>query len=226
MIKVFKINKTALIILLLVITYLVLVNINFVKSQNAVNSYDTPLILLDAGHGGADGGAVGTKTSVKESDLNLLYAKTLKSYFLSLNFKVKMIRESEFSLDSDKYEDMQQRRRIIEKTNADLFISIHMNKFSESSSLGAQVFYKQDDENSKVFAEDVRDLLVKNVEHARLLVLSGDFLVLNSASCPSILVECGFLSNEVDEKRLQTEEYRQNLCYQIFCGAVKFLNVE
>ena len=100
-----------------------------------------------------------------------------------------------------------------------------MNKFTLSSSIGAQVFFKMDDKQSENLAVCVRDLLIKNVEDARKLVLQGDYLVLNSATCPAILVECGFLSNKKDELRLQTKEFREKLCYQIFCGTIKYLNI-
>lgn len=223
MIKAIKINKFAVFMFIILILYFVLVGINQAKTTNA-NSYKTPFILIDAGHGGSDGGAVGTTTNVKESDLNLQYAKTLKKYFLSLNYRVELVRETEFSLKSNKKDDMEERRKIIEKSKADIFISIHMNKFSDTVSKGSQVFYKQDDEPSKNLAENIKNLLVKNIEHSRKLILSGDFLVLNSAKCPSVLIECGFLSNAQDEQRLQTEEYREALCYQIFCGTLKFLS--
>ena len=223
MIKVFKINKLVLILTIVIIAYIICLNINFTRKTNA-ESYKSPFVLIDAGHGSLDGGAVGTKTGVKESDLNLEYAKTLKQFFLSMNFRVELIRNSESGLDEDKYEDMLKRKAIIEKSKCDIFISIHMNKFSLSSSIGAQAFYKLEDEESEKLANSIRDLLVKNIENARELTLSGDYLVLNSAKCPAVLVECGFLSNEKDELRLQTTEFRNNLCYQIFCGTIKYLN--
>lgn len=223
MIKAFKINKLVVILVVIIIAYIICLNINFARKTNAI-SYKTPFILIDAGHGSLDGGAVGTKTGVKESDLNLEYAKTLKQYFLSMDFRVELLRSTEDGLDEDKYEDMLKRKEIIEKSNCDIFISIHMNKFTLSSSVGAQAFFKMDDPESEKLASCIRDLLVKNIEDARELTLSGDYLVLNSAKCPAVLVECGFLSNEKDEIRLQTEEFRQKLCYQIFCGTMKYLN--
>jgi len=223
MIKVFKINKLLVILIIVVIAYLICLNINFARKTSA-ESYKTPFILIDAGHGSLDGGAVGTKTGVKESDLNLEYAKTLMTYFKSMNFRVELVRSTKSGLDEDKYEDMLKRKEIIEKSSCDIFISIHMNKFTLPSSVGAQAFFKMDDPESEKLASSIRDLLVKNVEDARELALSGDYLVLNSAKCPAVLVECGFLSNEKDELRLQTEEFRQKLCYQIFCGTIKYLN--
>lgn len=207
----------------MIIIFIFFANFEFSKKVNT-NSYNAPFILIDAGHGYPDGGAVGLTTGVKESDLNLEYAKTLKKYFLSMNFKVELLRANESGLEDDKYEDMLKRKKIIENSNCDIFISIHMNKFTLTSSIGAQTFYKQDDELSKLLAENIRDLLVKNIEDARKLALSGDYLVLNSAKCPAVLVECGFLSNEKDEIRLQQKEFREKLCYQIFCGTIKFIN--
>lgn len=141
-----------------------------------------------------------------------------------MNYHVELLRSSFQALKQDKQEDMLKRKEIIENSSCDIFISIHMNKFSLSSSVGAQTFYKQDDELSKNLATNIQNLLIKNIEDARKLTLSGDYLVLNSANCPAVLVECGFLSNEKDEKRLQTKSFREKLCYQIFCGTIKFLN--
>lgn len=223
MIKTFKINKKILLLILIFIAYLIFAGLDFSKNTVA-ESYKTPYILIDAGHGSPDGGAVGTFTKVYESDLNLEYAKTLEDYFLSMNYKVDLLRSTKQGLSNDKQEDMLKRKEKIEKSNCDIFISIHMNKFSLSSSIGAQVFYKQEDELSKQFAENIKDLFVKNLDYSRKLSLSGDYLVLNSAKCPAVLIECGFLSNKIDEERLQTKEYREKLCYQIFCGTIKFLN--
>lgn len=225
MIKVFKLNKKLLLIIILIIGYIVFANYDYAKNANA-DSYKTPVILIDAGHGHPDGGAISDFSSVCESDLNLEYALTLKQFFNSLNFKVKLTRSTKHAIAKTKTEDMEKRKKIIEKSNCDIFISIHMNRFSLSSSLGAQVFYKLEDENSKLLAENVKNLFVKNLEFSRKLSLEGDFMVLNSANCPAILIECGFLSNKLDETRLRSKEYRENLCYQIFCGTIKYLNKE
>lgn len=225
MIKAIKVNKILVLICLLLIIYVVLSSIDYSKKVSS-DSYKTPFILIDAGHGGLDGGCVGNITNVKESDLNLKYAISLKKCFESMNYKVELVRNTNLALCPDKYEDMQKRKEIIENSSCDIFISIHMNKFSLQSSRGAQVFYKMEDENSRLLAESVKDMLVKNVVSARKLTLRGDFLVLNSAKCPAILIECGFLSNPEEELNLQKNEFRENLCYQIFCGVMKFLNKE
>ena len=225
MIKVFKLNKKLLLIIILIIGYIVFANYDYAKNANA-DSYKTPVILIDAGHGHPDGGAISDFSSVCESDLNLEYALTLKQFFNSLNYKVKLTRSTKHAIAKTKTEDMEKRKKIIEKSNCDIFISIHMNRFSLSSSLGAQVFYKLEDENSKLLAENVKNLFVKNLEFSRKLSLEGDFMVLNSANCPAILIECGFVSNKLEETRLRSKEYRENLCYQIFCGTIKYLNKE
>lgn len=225
MIKVFKLNKKLLLIIILIIGYIVFANYDYAKNANA-DSYKTPVILIDAGHGHPDGGAISDFSSVCESDLNLEYALTLKQFFNSLNYKVKLTRSTKHAIAKTKTEDMEKRKKIIEESNCDIFISIHMNRFSLSSSLGAQVFYKLEDENSKLLAENVKNLFVKNLEFSRKLALEGDFMVLNSANCPAILIECGFLSNKLDETRLRSKKYRENLCYQIFCGTIKYLNKE
>ena len=222
MINAIKLNRRLILIIILIISYIAFASIDYSKKTNA-DSYKTPLILIDAGHGDPDGGAVSDFSDAIESDLNLEYALTLKKLFLSMNYRVELTRSSTQALAKTKTEDMEKRKSLIEKSNCDIFISIHMNKFSLSSSLGAQVFYKLEDENSKMLSENIKDLLVKNIEYSRKLALPGDFMVLNSANCPAILIECGFLSNKLDENRLRTKPYREKLCYQIFCGTIKYL---
>lgn len=212
-----------MIAIILILLYIVFSSIDFAKKTYAT-TYKRPFILIDAGHGYPDGGAVGTKTEVKESDLNLEYATTLKQLFLSLDYKVELTRNTKSGLDTNKDEDMNKRRKIIETSSCNVFLSLHMNKFSQTSSRGAQTFYKINSEPSKVLAKNITELLCKNLPSSRKLTLGGDYLVLNSAKCPSCLIECGFLSNEDDETMLQTSAYREKLCYAIFCGTVKFLS--
>ncbi|MCI5838780.1 MAG: N-acetylmuramoyl-L-alanine amidase [Christensenellaceae bacterium] len=189
-------------------------------------------VVIDAGHGGIDGGVTGVKTGVKESDLNLSFSKTLKKYFLSAGFDVVTTRNTAAGLygnasSSLKKTDMKNRKRIIEKAAPDIVISIHMNKYPLSSRRGAQVFYKQGDEEGKKFAACVQNKLNAMEQAPRECdELGGDYYILNVSPCPAIIAECGFLSNTDDEALLLTETYREELCYAIYKGTVLFLSSE
>lgn len=187
-------------------------------------------IVIDAGHGGKDGGAVGSVTGVTESFLNLEYANTLRSLCKEYGFKTVMTRSDMNGLYSEsatnkKKSEMEKRRKIIKKSNADLVVSIHMNSFPSSSARGCQVFYAQGNSAGQALAESVSATLNQNIEYAKKTAKVGDYFVLNCTLRPAILVECGFLSNGEEEHLLQEKEYENKLCYQILCGILKFFKM-
>ncbi|MBQ7307657.1 MAG: N-acetylmuramoyl-L-alanine amidase [Clostridia bacterium] len=184
-------------------------------------------ICLDAGHGGIDGGAIGSFT--KESDINLQITKKLTQYFVAGGFNVINTRLEDVLLCDDesspsfKLDDMKKRREIIQSTNPDFLISIHCNKFHLTSCVGAQVFYQKNAENSKLFAQKISSYLLDNLPNARSLILEGDYYVLDSTSCPAVLVECGYLSNLEEEKLLASDDYQDKIAYSIYAGTMKYL---
>lgn len=186
-------------------------------------------VVIDAGHGGKDAGASGHKTGVKESDLNLYVAKDLQKFFIDSGIKVVMTRENFDGLYGDtstwhKRRDLNKRKEIINNAKPELVISIHMNTYNaQRSRRGAQVFCYKRGTNSEVAAQKVQAVLNKNINESDAVVLAGDYFILRCNDYTSILVECGFLSNAEDEQLLSTEEYRQNIAYQIFCGSMDYL---
>lgn len=182
-------------------------------------------IVIDAGHGGKDGGAEGEE--VTESFLNLQYALTLKDLCEQYGFKVVLTRSDMNGLYSPfasnkKRSEMEKRRSIIEKTNPDLVVSIHMNSFASSAARGAQVFYADGSESGQSLAKSVQETLHKNIDYAKLTPQVGDYYILNCTDTPSILVECGFISNPEEEKLLIDEQYRQKFCYNLLCGMLLY----
>ncbi len=173
-------------------------------------------VVIDAGHGGIDGGVVASN-GVKESELNLDIAKKIESRLKGYGVNVVMTRTGSGGLyglatKGFKKRDMQKRKEIISSANADLVVSIHINKCSFAYRSGAQVFYKMGDQKSKDFAL----LMQSNLNQMptateKGLSLVGDYYILNCSSIPSVLVECGFFSNSEDERLLLTEEYRNSL---------------
>lgn len=184
-------------------------------------------IVLDAGHGGMDSGSLGVSTNVKESELNLKIVKKLEKQLSAFGFKVVLTRNNESGLYSEsaenkKLDDMKKRKAIIEKCKANLVVSVHMNSFPTKSEKGAQVFYIKESANGKMLADSIQSQLYKNVPNARKNSNYGDLYILRCTENPSVLVECGFLSNPEEEALLMQEEHQQLLSYQIFCGIVKY----
>lgn len=173
-------------------------------------------VVLDAGHGGIDVGAVGANGTI-ESDLNLKYCQMLKGVLEEYGVNVVMTRSTKDGLYSEfkngfKREDMRKRKEIIVATNPDAVISIHMNKYSASSSHGAQVFYDDEKGTGKVLAETLQEIFKKQLDSARAEAQAGDLYMLKCIDKPSILVECGFLSNPEEERLLITPEYQKKIC--------------
>ena len=186
-------------------------------------------IVIDAGHGGRDGGCVGG-SGVTESELNLKYAKQLALLCQEFGMQVTMTRNSMNGLydenaSNKKRSEMEKRRQIINDSGADVMISIHMNAFPLPSCEGAYIFYAKGSEEGFNLAKNVQQSVCKNFENARDYVTVGDYYVLNTSLMPSILVECGFLSNPTEEKNLQDDEYCKNFCYCLLAGILTYFSM-
>ncbi len=186
-------------------------------------------VVLDAGHGGVDGGVVGIGTGVKESDVNLAITRMLQAKFEDLGFRVVLTRKTEAGLyglatPGYKRRDMERRAAIIGSETPSLVISVHQNFFSLSSRRGAQVFFRETNPLSVRLAADIQSALNGMPECVKQTsALKGDYYILNCTSAPAVIVECGFLSNEEDEKLLLSEDYRGKLVQAIAMGALSFL---
>lgn len=199
-----------------------------VSAEAMISPYNLT-IVIDPGHGGIDGGSTGVNTGITECELNLIYANKLEKLLKSVGIKVVKTRNnldglSDKSSQNFKKDDMQKRKEIIKNANAQAVVSIHMNKFSLKSEKGAQVFYQKNDEQGKKLADCIKDELVSKIENARELTLGGDYFICKCANIPSVIVECGFLSNEKEELLLQDGDYQDKMCYSIFCGIMKYFN--
>ena len=124
-----------------------------------------------------------------------------------------------------KKKDMQKRKEIIENAQPSLVVSVHLNKYALSSRRGAQVFYNENSKNGKVLAESVQQAFNELSESKReYSPLKGDYYILNCTNYPSIIAECGFLSNPEEEALLITDEYQDDISYTIFKGIVSYLS--
>lgn len=195
-----------------------------IKSSSPKAKYT---VVIDAGHGGIDGGSVGVCTNVSEASLNLEYANCLKGMLTNFGFNVVMTRTTDSGLynplaSNKKRDDMKKRKNIIENSNTDFVVSIHMNSYN-TKSCGAQVFYGENDEPSEFLANNIQKYFIKYLTKARRQTEIGDYYILNAIKVPSVLVECGYLSNPDEEKLLVDEDYKKEVCYCILLGILEYL---
>ena len=180
-------------------------------------------VVVDVGHGGVDGGAIGTKTGVVEAGLNLSVANKVRAELETQGVTVIMTREDENALASGKKADMQARKKIMCQENVDVVVSIHMNKFKDASVKGPMAFYMKGSQEGEKLAESVIKAVCKSVGSAERKANPGDYYVIRESAVPAVLVECGFLSNSTEELLLQDEAYQQKLAEGITQGVVAYL---
>ncbi len=193
------------------------------------------VIIIDAGHGGLDGGAV-SSDGVQEKNINLDIAKRLKVYLEHSGAKVLMTREKDISLHKNddesiknkKRSDLNTRREMVNNSDAEIFVSIHLNFFEQSKYKGAQVFYEKLHPESVKLAgciqSEMKEALDK--ENKRMPAKIGDDKMLfRNLKIPSVIVECGFLSNPSEAMLLNTPEYRQKVAYSIYMGIMDYFSV-
>lgn len=221
-------KKTILIILSVLVAFASIISVLAITTSSMPKPEYT--IVIDAGHGGRDGGAIGKTTGITESELNLKYALTLKNLCEDFGIGVVMTRSDmnglyDESASNKKKSEMEKRKKIINESGADLMVSIHMNSFPLSSSQGAYVFYANGSDKGFELAKSVQTSLCLSFETARKTVTVGDYFVLNYSNIPAILIECGFLSNPVEEIKLQDDEYCKNFCYSILAGIISYFQM-
>lgn len=190
-------------------------------------------IGIDPGHGGVDPGAVGI-TGVKEDEINLRIGLELKRLIEQSGGLVIITRDTKEGLYTEesktvremKTEDLKNRKEIIEKGKCNIFLTIHLNSFEQSKYYGSQTFYKKDCKDSMELAnsiqDELRDMLDKN--NHRIPQGRDDVYLLNEVNIPAVLVECGFLSNPVEEKLLVSDKYQEKIAWAIYMGIMKYFS--
>lgn len=188
-------------------------------------------IILDAGHGGEDGGAISC-TGVYESKINLQITLRLQDLFHLLGYDTKMIRTTDVSvytqgetIASKKVSDLKERVRIVNETENALLISIHQNNFSDSRYNGAQIFFNSS-EASKELAIQLQTAFVQTLNQGsnRKAKRSSGVYLMEHIECTAVLVECGFLSNPPEEAKLRSEDYQKSLCCVIASSVSNYLD--
>lgn len=202
------------------------------QSINADFGEADKCVVLDAGHGGKDPGKVGV-TGCYEKDINLKITEKIKTFLESEGIAVVLTRNGDYGLYSEtdsnkKAADMRNRVNLIEQTAPDLTVSIHQNSYSDGSVKGAQVFYYKSSAESKKMASFLQNRLVHTLDkknHRKEKANDGYYLLKNT-TCPTAIVECGFLSNFEEGTLLETEEYQEKVAWAIYMGIMQYLNAK
>lgn len=187
-------------------------------------------VVIDAGHGGTDPGKVGVDGSL-EKDINLQIARKLQRFLVMADVDVVLTRDSDAGLyDEDapnkKVQDMKNRVGIIEDKKPDLTVSIHQNSYHEEYVHGAQVFYYANSEESKELAEQIQQVMIKelNPDNTRQAKANDSYYLLKKTSSPIVIIECGFLSNHEEAQKLSSDLYQEKTAWAIHLAIMQYLN--
>jgi len=217
-------RKIELVILLLLLAGLVTVSRNLEKqvSGNQVKKGKNT-VVIDSGHGGNDPGKIGINDA-KEKDINLQIAQKVKMLLEEKGIKVVMTREDDSTLAKEtdtnkKVQDMKARVELINNTAPDIAVSIHQNSYQDASVHGAQVFYyTHSEEGEKAATIMQKALLAVDKDNHRQAKEDNTYYLLKRTEVPTIIVECGFLSNPEEADKLVTEDYQQQIAEAIVQG--------
>lgn len=189
-------------------------------------------IIIDAGHGGFDSGAQ-VADGTHEKDINLKISKNLKDFLEYFNFNVIMTRETDISVESDngkkskKSSDLYNRLNTMKENPDAIFVSIHMNKFTSSNAVGAQVFYAPKVPMSDLLADSIQSTIKQLLQPQNERVIkkgTKSIYILNNATIPATIVECGFMSNQKELSLLKDENYQKKMAFSILCGIISYHN--
>jgi N-acetylmuramoyl-L-alanine amidase len=195
---------------------------------------ETPVIVLDAGHGGIDGGCT-SADGIPEKGINLNILLTLRDMLCINGYEVEVTRDTDISIHNkgiegianQKSSDMDNRLAIFNKYSNAICISIHQNQFTDPKYSGAQMFYSDSNSENEDLARILQKSFVNNLQpdNTREIKQCGKELFLCYYSeNPTVMAECGFLSNPDEAALLNTEEYQNQIAFTLFQGITEFIN--
>lgn len=239
MLKKLWVNRVGALIVLLC-TYLLV--FGFIKtstlpeqviSVGAEAENPLPVIILDAGHGGIDSGCVSVH-GAEEKDINLSILLKLREMLKITGFQVEVTRDTDKSihdtgvtgLGNQKKSDMSNRLEIINSFDNAVFVSIHQNQFTDPKYFGAQMFYPLESSESERLAAIMQGNFVSLLQpenNREIKPVGSEIYLLHNAECPAVMAECGFLSNEDEASKLETEEYQAQVAFTIYKSICDYL---
>ncbi|MDF2891827.1 MAG: cwlD [Clostridia bacterium] len=236
--KVYIVNRRLMSRIMYRIMLLVIFAVIFsYASQDAIGTASLPIknmvVIIDAGHGGRDNGAIGV-TGKEEDNINLKIALKLRRLIEQAGGVALMIREDDTGLYDEtkrtgrKLEDLQNRMKIFSESEADIILSIHLNSFPQGQYYGAQTFYKDGDASSRKLAEYIQEELLAVIDRGnnRKIKPKSDIYIFKGNNITGALVECGFLSNPEEEQLLTQDHYQERIAWSVFSGIVKYFEEE
>lgn len=193
------------------------------KKEDNMKRADDALIVLDSGHGGVDPGKIGINGTL-EKEVNLNIAKKVESYLKKQGYTVIMTRETDEGLADSKVEDLKTRVSLINDKKPLIAVSIHQNSYSQESIHGAQIFYythsKSGEKAAKILQEAMLDVDQDNTRQAKE---NDTYYLLKKTKIPTVIVECGFLSNQKEADLLITEEYQEKMAAAVAKGIHEYI---
>ncbi len=215
----------------LILTFVVTTYSDSMNTQSTNNGAPTT-VIIDAGHGGEDGGAIGVD-GIIEKDLNLPIALEVAKLLKKDGINVVLTRDGDYSIHSDeatsirekKVSDIHNRFAIIEDTDDCIFVSIHMNHYDSQSCSGAQTFYSDNNDESNILAQAIQSSIKKDLQptnERQIKPATSSIYLLYYAQVPAVLVECGFISNPKESKQLQDEMYQKDMAKSIYKGILDY----
>lgn len=228
-----KIKETDVIVLILIsilcVLFIPLVSRQLTKTMSN-KKLQKKIVVIDAGHGGRDPGKIAVNDAL-EKDINLMISKKLKKYLELNDILVVMTRESDIGLykesDSNKKRaDLNNRVKIIKNSGAYVAVSIHQNSFPQPQYKGSQVFYYSHSEQGAKLAKLIQNEIkcFVNTNNKRKEKANDAYFMLKQTNCPTVIVECSFLSNWEDAQLILTEDYQDKIAWAIFMGIMKYIN--
>jgi len=213
-----RIFFVVMVLLALALFYVVVsANSRVLKSQNIS-------IYIDPGHGGYDGGAIGSD-GTNEASIALKVSKYLAYYFEEIGFDVYLTRDGDYDLSNQgsnkKREDIHKRVKIINDSNVELFLSVHLNAIGSSKWSGAQTFFYGD---NLELAESIQNSLAIHLGTHRKAKNIRNIYLLEHIDKPGALIEIGFLSNNIELELLKTEKYQDDVAFAIYLGVINYLS--
>lgn len=196
-------------------------------------AFERPVLILDAGHGGADGGCVAAD-GTPEKGINLSIVQTMRDTAAIMGYDVICTRESDVSihdegvtgLSKQKKSDMDNRLAIINGYDNAVALSIHQNQFTDPQYSGAQMFYSKKSEAAHALAEAIKGRVVSTLQHENereTKPVGDELFLLDNAKCPMVMAECGFLSNEGEAQRLESPVYQKHMALTLLFGVNDYI---
>lgn len=232
---VIKVNKKIVTAIIAFILLLILISFFISNNPIAVFNANRKIIVVDPGHGGIDGGS--SSAGLLEKTVNLQVSLKLRKILKDKGINVVMTRNSDVSLESksnlksSRYNrDLHARRTIIDSNNSTAFVSVHMDSYKKSSVRGVRIFYYSESEESKQLAQSICNSVNKmvfkdflNITNVKAEIATGNYYILRTSKSPGVIIETGFITNPIDNKLIQTNDYQQIMAKAIAEGIVEYM---